>query len=351
MNENTESLTFNVPLSYEAHELAEKNSKQHNRPQKAKQVYLNTLAVYAVKFYLQCMGYEIDENNSDYCDPLTQKFLDVADLEVIELGKLECRPVLPDAKVFEVPPEAWDNRIAYVAVQLNQSLKEAILIGFVLFVKQSQGLIPLKDLRSIAEFPEYLSQKAQPLPQFINLGNWLTKNNPESNWQTIEDFFGSPTTPKAVAFRSLGVANLNNDPNSLVQIIESVKDEEIRWDAAELLWQLDPNHPLTGVRKILDLGMLSADYPVALMVGILPKTDGSRAILLRLYPIQNQSYLPSGIQLIVLDSETGNPITYGTLEAGDTDVCIQLRFSANVKDTFGVRVALKEPSITQFFEV
>ena len=42
-------LTFTVPLTQEAHQLAEKHRCQQHDPQKGKQVYLNTLAVYAVR--------------------------------------------------------------------------------------------------------------------------------------------------------------------------------------------------------------------------------------------------------------------------------------------------------------
>src|SRR5919202_4856916 len=161
MNRTAESLTFKVLLSFEAHALAQQHCQQHTQPQKAKQVYLNNLARYAVDFYCRCMGLEAELETSDSHNPLMQKFMDVADLNVKGLGKLECRPVLPDSEVMEVPPEAWDNRIGYVAVQLNSSLKEAILLGFVPSVTHHNGIIPLSELRSLADFPAYLSEFSQ----------------------------------------------------------------------------------------------------------------------------------------------------------------------------------------------
>jgi hypothetical protein len=60
MRNLSESLTFTVPLSSSAHHLAEQFCRQQSNQKKAKQVYLNTLAVSAVNFYLRCMGVETD---------------------------------------------------------------------------------------------------------------------------------------------------------------------------------------------------------------------------------------------------------------------------------------------------
>jgi hypothetical protein len=48
MRNLSESLTFTVPLSSSAHHLAEQFCRQQSNQKKAKQVYLNTLAVSAV---------------------------------------------------------------------------------------------------------------------------------------------------------------------------------------------------------------------------------------------------------------------------------------------------------------
>lgn len=369
---NTENLIFTVPLSFEAHSLAQEYSKQHRRPEKAKQVYLNTLAVYAVEHYFQCMGFETDWENSDSRNSLIQKFMDVADLNIKNLGKFECRPVLPDASIMEVPSEAWDDRIGYVAVQLNQSLKQATLVGFVPEIEQQQGIIPLSKLRSLAEFPDYLS-KIQPEPKIVHLENWFD-NIFEAGWQAVEEFFSNQRSSMAFGFRRIASARVDpNDTNNvkrlitqlyanqsqtsladfepstaLSQLIQSTQDEQIRWKAIELLWQINPNHPAAGVRRIIDLGMQLADYPVALMVACLAKPDGRRAILLRVYPRGNQSYLRPGLKLIGLD-KAGN--TFYKVQASKEDNYIQFQFSADSGDRFSVTVALADVSITEFFVV
>jgi hypothetical protein len=363
MNQTVKPLTFTIPLSFEAHSLAEQYRKQHNRPQKAKQVYLNTLAMYAMDFYCRCMGFETDWETSDTKQPLMQKFLDVADVNVARfgqlIGKLECRPVLPDAEVLEVPPEAWDDRIAYVAVQLNQSLKQAIVLGFAPSAAHQQGIIPLGELRSLADFPAYLSkfsqvpeespalsQQTQLSPQLVNLRNWL-EDVFEAGWRTIDDVFVTREVNLVPEFRGT-TRFLGKTQEELIAILHTTQDEETRWQVAETLWKIAPNNPVSGVRRVADLGMQLVGHAVALMVAILPKPDQSIAILLRVYSIGSQLYLPSGLQLIGLD-ETGD--SFCEVQAREQDNYIQFKFTAELGDQFSLRVALDGVSITESFVI
>jgi Protein of unknown function (DUF1822) len=373
-----DALTYTVPLSFEAHSLAQRYSKHQNRPDKAKQVYLNTLAIYAVEHYFRCMGFTTDWEDSDSRKPIVQKFLDIADLDVRRLGKFECRPILPGADQLEVPCEAWDERRGYVAVQLTQSLKEATLIGFV--PQLAQESIPLNQLRAFEEFPEYLSQIKQPVEQkIVHLSKWLN-NIFETGWQTIEELFSTQTY--SIGFRNRGIisekinstdstilkeyiaslyANQRNatkaqksyftqlEPvTALSQLIQSSQDDETRWKAIELLWKIKPDHPFAAIRRIADLGMRLAGHPVALMVAILPKLDGKLGILLRVYPMNNQAYLPQNLKLIGFD-ETGKTLL--EVQAREQDNYIQFRFNADRGDKFSVEVSLDEASITEYFVV
>ncbi|EGJ34491.1 MULTISPECIES: DUF1822 family protein [Moorena] len=148
-----------VTLPEAAHQLAEKRCQQQSNLEKAEQVYLNTLVVYAVNEYLQGLGFETDLESSDSQKEIMQTFLDVADLVVKNYGKLECKPVSPDAEFVYVPEEVWQDRIAYIAVLLNHSLTEAKLLGFVENVATNE--LPLRKLQPMAYFPGYL----QDLPR------------------------------------------------------------------------------------------------------------------------------------------------------------------------------------------
>ena len=120
-------------MSVEYHRLAQQFCRQQSDRTKAKQIYLNTLAVSAVKFYLRCMEIETNWEASLSYSPVFQSLMDVADLEIPFKGKLECRPILPQTNLLYIPPEVrcdaeggslCDHRIGYVAVQLDSLLEE-----------------------------------------------------------------------------------------------------------------------------------------------------------------------------------------------------------------------------------
>jgi hypothetical protein len=303
MNKATEQLSFTVPLSFAAHSIAQKYSKQQSNPRKAKQVYLNTLAVYAVDCYLRCMGFETDWDASDSRNPLMLKFMDVADLDVKQLGKLECRPVLPDADVCHIPPDAWEDRIGYVAVQLNQSLKQATLLGF---TQTAAREVSLNQLQSLEDFLEYLSQIKHPEP--VNLRNWF-EGIIEAGWLTLEEL-------------------LSLEQNKLV------------------LMYRDPMNITRGQQ--IDLGIEVAQQPLALVVTLPPNTGSELDIQVRVYPLRGQTYLPQGVKLMVMDES--EEVVLNT-EAREADNFIQLGFSAELGEQFSVTVALGEASVKQEFVI
>jgi Protein of unknown function (DUF1822) len=301
MLSNTEQLTFKVQLSFEAHSLAQKYSKLQSSLQKAKQVYLNILSVYAVDFYLQCMGFETDWPGSDSRNPLMLKLLDLADLDVKQFGKLECRPVLPDQTFCYIPPDVWQDRIGYVAVQLNPSLKEATILGF---TKNPLPEFPLIQLQSLDDFLAYLSRIRQP--KLVNLRNWF-ESSFEEGWQTIKELFTTEQFEFAQSFRSS---------------VSIARGQQI------------------------DLGMQLAEQNLALVVTLPPEPDSEIDITVQVHPLGNKNYLPKGLILSVLD-ESASVILEA--ESRDEDNFIQLALIAEKGDEFSIKITLGEATIIQTF--
>ena len=301
MSRLTERLIFTVPLSFEAHSLAQQLSKPLGNQKKVKQVYLNTLAVYAVNFYLQCMAFETNWEISDSYNPVMLKFLDVADLEIKQIGKIECRPVLPDAEVCQIPPDAWSDRIGYVAVQLDQSLKQATILGF---TQNAAEEVPLNELQPLEDLIEFLSRKLQP--ESVNLKQWL-EGIIEAGWLTIDELLSHEQIALAFGFR----------------------------------------HGVSLTRgKQIELEMQLEKQSVALIVIPSPESEEEVDIRVQLHPVKGQTYLPKGVKLIVKDA-SGEPVL--DAEAQDEDNFIQQRFSAESGENFSITVALREASITQDF--
>lgn len=308
----SESLTFIVALSSSAHCLAEEFRRHQTNPQKAKHVYLNTLAVSAVKFYLRCMEIETDWEASQSWNPVMQTLMDVADLEVIGLGKLECRPVLPGTQVLQIPPEVWSDRIGYVAVQLDQSLQEATLLGFTRTA--GSGELPLSQLRSLEDLLEHLSHFRQPVPveTRVNLSQWF-QNLFEAGWQSLKALLGSDQDSLALGLRSTS------------QLNDSVKGA-----------------------KLFDLGLQLGSQSVALLVAISPEADQKVGIVVQLHPMGGD-YLPPNINL-ALRSESG--VTLQDVQSRSQDNYIQLkRFRGLPGECFNIQVAFRDASVTEIFVI
>jgi len=305
MSIQLEPLTFKVPLSLEAHGRAQQFQRHQSHPRKAKQVYLNTLAVYAVDFYLQCLGFETDLEQSDSYEVIMQTLMDVADLEVKNYGKIECRPVLPGADSVYFPAEAWYERIGYIAVDLDESLREATLLGFADKVETEK--LPLKQLRSLEDLPEYLNQFRQT--RQVNLSQWF-EDIFEMGWQALEELM-SPK-PGNLAFRGT--------------------------------WQ-----PKVKGAKLIDLGVQLGNQPVALLMALTTEEEEKVGICVQVHPAGSDTYLPPNFRLTLL-SQSGE--TLQEVPSRSFDNFIQLpRFKCDSGEQFSIKVALDDLSITENFVV
>lgn len=301
MERQAESLIFTVPLGVSAHRRAKQFSQQQTAPQKIKRVYLNTLAVYAVDFYLKCIGFETDLAASDSWNPVMRTLMDVADLDVKKLGKLECRPVLPDSQIVRIAPEVWSDRIGYIAVQTTESLTEATLLGFVKNVTAEE--LPLKELRSLDSFLEYLNAlRDKPV---VKLSQWLN-NIVDEGWEDVKELL----QPQQVelAFRGRG----------------------------------------PGAERGKRLELESAGERISLLVGLDPVDETEMNIWVEVYPSRGQSYLPKNLQLNVLDSEGASVME---AVARNTNKNIQFEFKGELGESFNVKVALGNVSVTEAFTI
>lgn len=306
MNSAIELLRIQVPLTWSAHRRAQQFAQCQTNSQKAKQVYLNTLAIYAVDFHLQCLGFETDLNKSESTDAIMQMLLDVADLDVKNLGRIECRPVLPNQETVEIPADVWEDRIAYIAVQLNESLTEATLLGFL--ETATLASVPLSNLESLENLPTYLNQyqSVEPAQQPVKLAQWF-EGIIEAGWQSIETLFGTPSAELALSFRSTS---------------------------------------LSGVKrcKLVELG--NPNRSVSMVVTLIPESEQQIDILVEVWPRPGQIYLPSNLQLMLLD-EVGEMVM--DVQARNENRNIQLEFSGEIGDTFSVKMALGDVSVKEDF--
>jgi hypothetical protein len=316
-----------LPITLAARRKAQEFASGQPTPQKAEQVRLNTLAVYAVKDYLEMMGIPCDLSIADIWNPIARLCADVADLEVTGIGRLECRPLKLHEQTCYIPPEVWLDRIGYVVVQIDESSLSATVLGFTQTANTEE--VSINQLRPVEDLIDHLNQPmpiaAAPTPamagsQRVNLSQWLA-NAFETGWQTLESLLNPEQPDLAFSFRSVDSTVLS--------------DSEL----------LD-----VGIRraKLIDLGIQVAGHPVALIIELTPETERKRSILLQVHPADNQLYLPPSLQLTVLD-ESG--ATFLEAQSRSADNYIQLQFSGVPGEQFSVRVSLGDASILQDFVI
>jgi hypothetical protein len=137
---------------------------------------------------------------------------------------------------------------------------------------------------------------------------------------------------------------------TLVDLVQTTRDDEALWAAVQSLWKVAPGHPAAGTRKVrlIDLGLQVSGQAVALAVALVQTVQEQTNILIQVYPSESQAFLPLGLKLMLIDP-TGTPLR--EVIARRADVCIQLKFRGKASEAFGVKIALGRTEITENFVI
>ncbi|MGD1806785.1 DUF1822 family protein [Dapis sp. BLCC M126] len=299
---NKQMPNLEIPLGVEAHRFARKFATEQTTKEKSKQVYLNTLAVYAVHRYLKWLGIETNLNKSDSWHSILRNKWNVADLVIPDIGQLECRPFLPGETTITLPPEVTQNRIGYLAIQFSDRLEKVELLGF------AKAAVEVLEIRHLLSLDNLINAISNPPPKIVNLAAWFEGIFDEV-WLPIEELL----TTKNLAFKSFGESSRENK-------IERAKK--------------------------IDLGLLIDGQKVALLISISTEENQEKGVLVQVYPMGEQTILPPGLKLtVILASDEAEAI------ARETDNLIQLEFSEHPGKEFTVQLSLDNESITEKFVV
>ncbi len=316
--------TFTVSLGQSAHQVAGQFSQYHQNWQKAEQVYLNTLTIYAVDHYLNCLGYTTDWENSDSYNVVNQALLDVADLIIKDYGKLECRRIFPDAEALYIPEEAMFDRLGYMAVSLSETLDQAEILGF--FRQMNTVEVLLSQLQSLDEFADYLEtyhpDQIKDVSQPASLSQWL-RGVFTAGWQAFEELIAIEPLELALQFRG-------SQPES-----ESEPDQEARSSTSVTRTKvIQLGQPMQSILAMITLEPDEANHSVHIQVEVLPTRE--------------QVFLPVGLQLAILDDQQEEVMG---AQARETQDGIRLEFTAEVNDRFSLRILFDSVAIIEDFLV
>lgn len=297
-----ESFGSKIILPLEAQSIAEKFQHYQENIKKGEQVYRNSLAVYAVNLYLQHLGFETDLEASNSWDYIWQTLMDAADLQIINYGKIECRPVYPDEEFIHIPAEVWFETNYCIAVEIEEIPTEAKLLGFI--EKPATKKITRSQLRPLEELPQLLQRNIRK----VELSHWL-EGIFHQDWQPSET---------VLAYRREKI------------VLGSARSSK-------------KNPPISRTKQI-DFGVLLNNKSVALVITIQPEMEDKTNILVQVIPMDRDEYLPLGIGLkVMLESETAE------IKAREADNIIQLRFIEPSKSQFTVQISLGDAVFTESF--
>lgn len=298
-----------LPIPERYRQWAHQFAQEQPTLEKATQVYLNTLAVLGVDDCLKMLGIETNREASDSWNPVMRYAGDLADLEVVNLGKLECRAVRQPATVCPIPLEVWHDRIGYVIIELAEGDRQAKILGFVPQVSdETLNLDQLQPLDSLLDHLFRLRSASTPvnaLAPIIQLGEWLT-GVITPGWQAVEELL-NPNVVLGFNFRSA--------------------------QSGLMIRQAKP----------IDLPNLS----LILVLELQTLADGSIDIRLQLYPSPEEPTLPPGLELILL-GDRQNPLLSALSRSQDRG--LQLQFSAESPETFEIQLNYHQHTWKQTFQ-
>ncbi|MEO0837599.1 MAG: DUF1822 family protein [Cyanobacteria bacterium J06643_5] len=300
-----------VPLGKDAHRKAEEFAAEQDSVDKGKQVYLNTLAVYAVNNYLKWLSVETALHKSDSWNWDTRTFFDIADLMLPSVGRIECRPVLPGEEAVVLPQEVTRERVGYVGVRFNKQLDFVEILGFIpaRAIIGNSEIIEINRFESIDILIDIINRRKMK----VNLCQWL-EGMFNQDWK-------SPELVLAGNFRG------NNSRS------------------AATVTRQDKNYQTSSVSraKIVDVGK-----QIILLMELTPTNSAVFDIRLRVYPAENTLHLPEDLQLTIFD-ESGNACMNTQSETAND--WMQLEFDCQHEEKFSLELKLGETSIIEEFIV
>ena len=295
-----------VPLGKDAHQKAEEFAAEQDSVHKGKQVYLNTLAVYAVNNYLKWLNIETALHQSDSWNWSIRTFFDIADLMLPSVGRIECRPVLPGEDAVILPQEVTQERVGYVAVRFSKQLDFVEILGFIPArpIISNSEIIEINRFESIDVLIDIINRRKMK----VNLCQWL-EGIFNQDWE-------SPELVLAGSFRSAATMT-RQDKDSQTSSISRA--------------------------KVVNVGR-----QIVLLIELTPTNSSVFDIRLRVYPAENAVHLPQYLQLTIFD-ESGNACM--NTQAETANDWMQLEFDCQHEEKFSVELKLGETSITEEFIV
>ena len=323
--------SYKMTITLSAKLAAKKFAERQITASKRRQVYLNTLAISVVNWYLQCLGWETDLENSYSWNLELQTLLDVADILVPGCGRIECLCVEGSTQKLAISQDISEDTIACIVVNLSTQDRFAEILGFT--KDTSTKAISLDSLTPIDNFPGYLASftESSNLPQTLSkLSSWLTEAC-TGDWLAWDSLTQQNPT---MAFRT---------PAS--QACDRRFEQETDLETES---ETTTHHKKVKRVKVWQLETASQSHAVALIVELKETTDRTVDIAIEICPADNSRLLPSGMIIDIMD-EQQEIMVHAYIQA-DSEL-VEFSLSGQLGEIFSIRATLNATTVTESIKI
>lgn len=306
-----EQQKMTLPITQTMLHTASQFAEAHQLPSKQAQVYGNTLAIWAVHNYLELMDFSVNLAASDSWNPLLRLYSNVADLFVVGIGHLECRP-LSTQQTCTLPLDLPGNRTGLILVDLDEEHRRATLWGFTSTVTPGTE-ITLSQLQPLEHLLQYL-ETLETRSHYIQLAQWFTGQF-EQGWQSVEVLLGVQRWNMALGFMGHQLASHGSQ--------------------------------IAGA-KVLDLGVALGAQTVVLLVVVVPQPNNILDIRVQLHPVKTERYLPEDVKLTLI-TDSGTILNEVTSRTADNFIQLP-RFRCQPTEVFSLQLSFADVCVTEQFD-
>jgi hypothetical protein len=233
---NIKDFPLTLPINTLAKNTAQRFASQQSSPEAAEQVRRNTICIFVMCNYLEMMGIPTNLEASDSWHPVVRLCGDVAELEIVGVGKLECRSLRAGESTCYVPPEVWEDRIGYTVLRLEEDGRSATILGFV--KKVSTEYLALDRLEPIENLCEAI---AALRPKPIKIIDWF-QGLFDSVWLELETLLVNPQPQ--FAWKSANRSTISNPSSNQTihritgRVINTTEPTKVEWESNLYWWFL-----------------------------------------------------------------------------------------------------------------
>ena len=246
---------------------------------------------------------------------------DSQDSSVIKIKLDSDNPSMADLEIILAKIRGMTQDESIEIQDIRRGCIELVLSGSSEGLKRLESLINSGELQEVAGVRIISAESGVEPNKVVRLSNWLD-DLVESGWQALEQLL-SP--------QQLQLA-LRSDDRTVFQASHEFVREDYKG-------------------KLIDRSMLDDGFAVYLTLKRITLANGFVEITLRIYPTDEQTYLPSGIKLRMFgNDEDGNEVST-EMQANSQDEWIGLDFAGEVGEEFGMEIVKGNVSVIEHFVI